>query len=506
MSLPDIIVLTTSIGLTLLFAVLIRFLFRRGKAYNEIFRLWPANVDHSDDYRVKGGPPRRQFLDLGNLPGDIAKRDTKVVPVVPTNQPGQKPTHKLLDYARRSARLPAVNIPAASRVIPPGQRITKGHVPVPNDAPRAHFSRARWVVTAVITLAALIWWTFFRLQLVLQSGVLGEFRYAYWFIFVILVIQVTLAYAEQPRKGRDTSGSGIVTGVIVSTYNEHPGTLANCLYSQFYQSSPPDFVSVTDDGSTEVDYTGLRHTFEDIARRSGIVFVWKTEKKNKGKRHGQIAALRHAISSQKYDPKKLVAITIDSDCIYDVNALREVVRPLSNPKIHSVAGIVLALNNSVNMFARFTDVLFVVQQLIDRSAMSTVGNVLVNSGGLAAYRANVLLDNVLAYLNETFGPMPVPFSDDSFLCLMALKRGMTVQQPSAITFTEMPENFDHHRRQQFRWFKGSFIRSWWRLKYLPVLSWGYARQFFGWAQTIMATEIAVTLLVIDPLLLHKTVP
>ncbi|WP_275561157.1 hypothetical protein [Streptomyces sp. 5-6(2022)] len=76
--------------------------------------------------------------------------------------------------------------------------------------------------------------------------------------------------------------------------------------------------------------------------------------------------------------------------------------------------------------------------MVDRSALSAMGSVLVNSGPLAAYRADVVRDNLDSYLNETFMGRPAMFSDDSLLTLYALLRGQTVQQPSAVAFTAMP--------------------------------------------------------------------
>jgi hyaluronan synthase len=452
-SLSDIVVFSASMGPVTLFAILIRTLFRKEKRYNEIIRRWPSkNVNTTTDY----------------------KTTSKQRPLIPS----------FLSIHQSS---------------------TLRRVPVPADAPRAKFSRMGWFITAAITAPAIIWLTFFRSQILISSGVSGEFRLAYWFIFITLIIQMFLAYLEQPIRGKGKPDERTVI-VCMSAFNEDKDILASCLYSQLYQSRLPNIISVTDDGSTQVDYTDLVDWFADIARQVGVAFIW-TRTDNHGKRHGQTTALKEAVAAGH---KPTHIITIDSDCVGDPDSNRQVLLPFDDPKVKSVAGIVLASNNQVNLLARFTDVLFVTQQFIDRSAMSTVGCVLVNSGGLAAYEAAVFLDNEEAYLNETFGTMPVRFSDDSMACLFALMsdkgRGKTVQQPSAFTFTAMPDNFGHHRRQQDRWWKGSFIRSWWRLKYLPILSWGYARQFFGWVQTLMTLEITLTLLVIDPIFMHQAIP
>ena len=91
-----------------------------------------------------------------------------------------------------------------------------------------------------------------------------------------------------------------------------------------------------------------------------------------------------------------------------------------------------------------TDVIFVGQQLIDRSFMSRLGSVMVNSGGLAAYRCSILAENIDTYLNESYLGRHVEFSDDSLLTLFALLHGRTVQQPSAFAFAWMPDRWSHH--------------------------------------------------------------
>ena len=90
-------------------------------------------------------------------------------------------------------------------------------------------------------------------------------------------------------------------------------------------------------------------------------------------------------------------VTVDSDSMLDAEALHEIVQPFSDPRVMSVAGVILAINNRENLLARVTDVIFVGQQLIDRSFMSRLGSVMVNSGGLAAYRRSILADNIDIY-------------------------------------------------------------------------------------------------------------
>ena len=78
--------------------------------------------------------------------------------------------------------------------------------------------------------------------------------------------------------------------------------------------------------------------------------------------------------------------------------------------------------------------------------------------------------------------------------LSALLHGRTVQQPSAFSFAWMPDRWSHHYRQQERWFRGSFICGLWRIRFLPVLSWGWWRQATGWMQIWLVISVFVYLL------------
>src|SRR5262249_40487688 len=47
------------------------------------------------------------------------------------------------------------------------------------------------------------------------------------------------------------------------------------------------------------------------------------------------------------------------------------------------------------------------------------------------------------------------------------------QQPTAVCLAMYPENLSHHIRQWTRWMRGTTLRTFWRLRYLPVYSWGW---------------------------------
>lgn len=322
-----------------------------------------------------------------------------------------------------------------------------------------------------------------------EVGSIGTYIYTHWFFlfsYTMLAFTLLMSRLEKPRRDREGVMADARVTVVVPAYNEDCDALSACLDSLVAQSRKPNEIFVIDDGSNKVDYKVVKKEFEDKACIFGIKTNW-VRKENGGKRHAQAIAFSQTPDTDIY-------VTVDSDSILDSRAIEELLQPFSDPQIQSVAGVVVAKNNRTNMLARITDLLFVTGQLIDRSMMSALGNVLVNSGGLAAYRGEIVRTNLDAYLQEEFFGHHIEFSDDSMLILFSLEKGKTVQQPTAFVFTMMPDNFSHHFRQQLRWMKGSFIRSWWRLKYLPINSYGFFRQAMGWAQFVMTTILFVLML------------
>ncbi len=352
---------------------------------------------------------------------------------------------------------------------------------------------AAWGVRHVVSMIALF------------HGRSTEFGVVFSLAFAILAFQTALYYLERPRSVTPEQAAqldSLYVVVPVPVYNEDPALLRRCLLSLLNQDRRPHLIFVVDDGSvvdgTPVDYRAIRREFEREARAAGIETRW-LHTKNQGKRGAQGEVISRT-------PQADVYVTVDSDAYLVRNAISELLKPLSDPDIQSVAGVVLASNSTKNLLTRFTDLWFVSGQLVDRSSQSTMGAVLVNSGVLAAYRAGLLHDFLPVYLNETFFGRPVEFSDDSMLTIFALTRGKAVQQPSAYALTTMPERLDHHIRQYLRWMRGAFIRSWWRFKYLPLGSYAFWSHLGAWVQMVLSSVVFVYLFAIHPILSRQFSP
>lgn len=364
----------------------------------------------------------------------------------------------------------------------------------------AHLSRRRGLLVAAVVLAAAAVWSVHHALVVL--GVLdlvevpaSTLAFAYAAMFGLLVWQLAVAYLERPvrvtpRIKRRLDELRVVG--IVPVYNEDANALRACLESMIGQVRRPDMIYVVDDGSTSTDgYGEIRHWFLHAAIAAGIMPAWQRQD-NAGKRHAQATAILATPDADIY-------WTVDSDTISDPWALDELLKPFADHRVQSVAGIVLAANVHSSFLTRFTDLWFVAGQLTDRSTLSVLNSVWVNSGSIAAYRAPVVRNNIHAYLNETFFGRRVPFSDDSMLTLFALVNGRTVQQPTAFAYALMPERLGHFNRMFLRWMRGSFIRSWWRFRYLPLTSMVWWMHLLRWTQSVAATILFVTAVLVAPI-------
>ncbi|MFF4787808.1 glycosyltransferase [Streptomyces griseorubiginosus] len=320
-------------------------------------------------------------------------------------------------------------------------------------------------------------------------------------LFLVFLLQTFMYHLERvphlTERARRQLDS-LHVSILVPVYNEDPGYLRLGLESFLRQTRMPDSVHIVDDGSTSSDYTDVRLWWERAAAQAGVSTTWQ-RMPNGGKRHAQA----HAVHAS---PEADIYLTCDSDSCFAPNAIEEILVPFARPRVMSVAGIVIATNNRTNWLVRVTDLWFVVCQLVDRSGQSAVGAVMVNSGPIAAYRAELIRDNLGSYLTETFMGRPVMFSDDSLLTLYAQQRGLTVQQPRAICFTAMPEKWSHFSRMYLRWMRGSTIRSVWRMRYLSPARPAYWLHAMRWLQMILTQMVTVWLLIVEPFVFGEAPP
>ena len=322
-------------------------------------------------------------------------------------------------------------------------------------------------------LAAGSWWLH---QRVLGYGHIPPTAVAVWLgSAAIVVAQLLLSWFSRPYR---CPPPALRATVIVPCYNEDPAYLARVLESLRWQTRQADKVVVVDDGS-RVSYAGFPGAYPEVE--------W-IRQDNQGKKHAQVAGFAA-------DPDADVYVTIDSDSALAPDALEEILRPFADDRVAGVAGLEWAGNIDVNLLTRAIGARSVAFQLFAMASQSAArGNVLIAPGAFSAFRGEVMREGADAYTGETFCGMPVRLGDDTLLTLQALMRGWVVQQVTAVAFPAYPEKVSHHLRQWTRWMRASTIRQIWRLRYLPISSYGW--WFSVWQLGAFTAGIAATALLI----------
>lgn len=310
-----------------------------------------------------------------------------------------------------------------------------------------------------------------------------------WAASFLLLWWVVVAWWERPATTtarQERALRRLRVAVQVPVYNEDPDALRDCLWSLLTQSRLPDRILVTDDGSANHgELEPIRIWFGELTRQRGIDGVWRRTK-NRGKRWAQYASL--------YDDASDVIVTLDSDSVLDRRAVEEGMKPFVDPRVMSVAGMVVVWNSRRNFLTMLTCMLYTPFTRGFRSAQSVLGRVLVNSGTLAFYRGHVVRDFWPSYLNERFMDRPMQMNDDSMLTFAALLKGRTVHQPSSIAFTLVPAQFTHYWNQQLRWMRGTNVRTLWWWRYFSPLDFAWWMPIIEWLGFVLSFLVAGYLL------------
>jgi hyaluronan synthase len=362
--------------------------------------------------------------------------------------------------------------------------------------PTARFaSRPRLTILATLPLAAFVGWGIYHTVAVLAAfRGHGNHLALAWAVSFLLLWWVPLAWREKPCQVTEGQGCQLDTLTVtvqVPVYNEDETALRLCLRSVFEQTRKPTRIAVVDDGSTHkatgvpITYQSVKAWFLQEAARQGINATW-ARTPNRGKRHAQMEAL----ATDDGD----IYVTLDSDSVLDARAIEEGIKPFVDPEVKSVAGMVVVLNSRNNFLTFMTSMLYLPFTRGFRSAQSVLKCVMVNSGTLAFYRGEIIRRYANSYPNETFRGRPMQMNDDSLMTLYSLMDGDTVHQPSSICFTLVPVTVKHYLNQQFRWMRGTFVRTFWWWRYLPMTGIAFWMPVMEVTQLLLSVAIPVALL------------
>lgn len=266
--------------------------------------------------------------------------------------------------------------------------------------------------------------------------------------------------------------------VIVPAYNEGAAVRV-ALESALASDYPADKLQIlaVDDGSKDDTWSHM----EAVAQAHPDRILAFQQPENRGKRE----ALREGFLQADGE----FVVTVDSDSKIDPRAIRAIVAPMiADPEIAAVAGRVLVLNRTANLFTRLLSARFFITFDLARAAQSRFGAVLCTPGALSAYRLSAVREVLEPWSTQTFFGQPCTIAEDRALTTWLLRAGYrSVYQRTAVVDTIMPTDVRRIARMLIRWERGNIRED---IVMLPLL-FGRWRKRDQWWPTL---EIAMELL------------
>ena len=292
----------------------------------------------------------------------------------------------------------------------------------------------------------------FREQLSARADglIFGIFQWARFLIATIFILGIIMVSARaliigilaiieklRPDHARLPEPPPSVT-VLIPAHNEE-SVIVQTVQSVLLSDYSDMRVIVVDDGSTDATLELLNSNFGSNA------YVQIIHQVNRGK----AAALNNALSHAQTE----IVVTIDADTEIEPDAIRNLLRHFSDPKVGAVAGNVKVGNRS-RWLTRWQALEYVTSQNMEKRAFDLLNCITVVPGALGAWRREAI---------EAAGGITADtVAEDADLTIAIRKLGWRVTYDEyAIAWTEAPETPGILIRQRFRWTFGT-LQSFWK--------------------------------------------
>jgi hyaluronan synthase len=220
-------------------------------------------------------------------------------------------------------------------------------------------------------------------------------------------------------------------------------------------------VIAQDDCSVDDSYEWMlkaQRDFTNIRIRTG------RNAENSGKARTVCNAMEHSTAE--------VIISIDSDCIFHEDAIRELTACFSEPNVGSVGGRVGVRNPNDSVITAIQAVIYYSAFQLYKIPENWTRSVCCISGCLFAIRRDLLQEIEPAIRARNWFGVPVNQGEDRFLTHQTLLRGYgTYINTDALCWTTVPNTLAVLFKQQLRW-RRSIVRDFfYTLKALPEHVW-----------------------------------
>jgi cellulose synthase/poly-beta-1,6-N-acetylglucosamine synthase-like glycosyltransferase len=291
-----------------------------------------------------------------------------------------------------------------------------------------------------------------------------------WLIMVLcLVISVAkylmgliLRLAHPGAKVRKDYSYEPTVSVLMPCYNEGK-TVYETIESISKSNYPNEKFEVIaqDDCSADDSFEWMlkaQRDFTNIRIRVG------RNEENCGKARSVCNALEHSVAE--------VIISIDSDCIFHPEAIRELTACFGEPGIGSVGGRVGVRNPNESVITAIQTIVYYTAFQLYKIPENWTRSVCCISGCLFAIRRELLLEIEPSIRARHWFGIPVNQGEDRFLTHQTLLRGYgTYIDNEALCWTTVPNNLSQLFKQQLRW-RRSIVRDFFfTLRSLPRHVW-----------------------------------
>jgi hyaluronan synthase len=246
------------------------------------------------------------------------------------------------------------------------------------------------------------------------------------------------------------------TSVVIPVVDEPVGLFHEVL--DHITEQGPDEVVVVINGPRNEKLERVCDTYP------GVVWLWTP---TPGKRN----AIREGLEVSTGE----IVVLVDSDTIWTEGTLRELRKPFAEARVGGVTTNQRIIDPERNVLTRWADWLENIRVQYSMPAMSVLGQVGCLPGRTIAFRREVLVEAMPAFMSERFLGVFLEVSDDRTLTNLCLKQGYrAVYQSTSRVFTDAPVGMRKMAKQQLRWARGSQYNTLrmlpWMARHTPMLA------------------------------------
>ncbi|WP_456698382.1 bifunctional polysaccharide deacetylase/glycosyltransferase family 2 protein [Aeromicrobium sp. P5_D10] len=276
----------------------------------------------------------------------------------------------------------------------------------------------------------------------ISDAVVSFLRWAFILLAILAIARTLLLVSVARRHARTpvephTSGDDDLPGVtvIVPAFNEELGIEA-AVRSLANSDYPELEIIVVDDGSTD--------STSEVVRSLAMPAVRLIRQDNAGKP----AALNTGIAAAAHD----VLVLVDGDTVFEPDAMRALVAPLTDPRVGAVSGNTKVGNRS-GLLGRWQHIEYVIGFNLDRRMFDVLQCMPTVPGAIGAFRRSVL--------EQVGGVSEDTLAEDTDLTMAICRAGWrVVYAPAARAWTEAPSSLGQLWRQRYRWCYGTMQAMW----------------------------------------------